>query len=230
MEQAILPRTELIGGDPDLAAAGVIDLLREPAQRTVVIRRFGGTVRERRHAIESALLHPVESADGRPGTFVVAGGDLTGRADGDAIGSSETRGYDLEFLAVRGNLEERTVVVANLVEAAAALADRTGLDEVEVAGGVGLQVEDELVEILRDHHVEVEGLIGIALAVAVRVAQFPDTVAARDEDFPVHDLEPKGMIQAGGETTPSHLRQVVVDARGDEDVAMEGADDGAAVG
>ena len=121
-------------------------------------------------------------------------------------------------------------MVTDLVEAAATFAHGAGLDVIEVTSGVRLQVEYELMEVLRDHHVEVESLIGVGFAVAIRVAEFPDAIAAGDVDFAVHDLKSEGMVQAGGETTPGDLGQFVVDARGDENVAMERTDDGAAVG
>ena len=62
------------------------------------------------------------------------------------------------------------MVVADLVEPAAALTDGSGLDEVEVTRGISLQVEDELMEVLGDHDVEVERLVSVGLAVTVGVA------------------------------------------------------------
>ena len=46
-------------------------------------------MREVDHAVESALLHPIESAHGRPRAFVVTGGELAGRAEADAVGGAE---------------------------------------------------------------------------------------------------------------------------------------------
>ena len=115
-------------------------------------------------------------------------------------------------------------MVADLVEPAAALADGAGLDEVEVACGVSLQVEDELMEVLRGLQFEVEHIVAVRLTVAVRVAELPEAVAAGDQDLAVHDLEAERMIEAGGEATPGDLGESVVDARGHEDVAVESGD------
>jgi len=65
------------------------------------------------------------------------------------------------------------VVVADFVEPAAALTDGSGLDEVEVTRGISLQVEDELMEVLRRLELEVEDVVAVRLAVAVRVAELP---------------------------------------------------------
>ena len=181
------------------------------------------------HAVEATLLHPVESAHGRPGAFVVAGGELAGRADADTVGSSEARSEELALLPIRGNLQERPVVVADLVETPTTLTDGTSLDDVEIAGGVRLEVESELVEILGDHQIEVEGFVGVAFAVAIRVAQLPEAIAAGDIDLAVHDLEAERVIESGSKTTPSDLLQFIIDTRRDEDVAMEGTDDRAPI-
>ena len=229
MQQSVLPRTELIAGHPDLATAGVVDILGEPAERTIVVRRGLRLMGEIDHAVEATLLHPVESAHGRPGAFVVAGGELAGRADADTVGSSEARSEELALLPIRGNLQERPVVVADLVETPTTLTDGTSLDDVEIAGGVRLEVESELVEILGDHQIEVEGFVGVAFAVAIRVAQLPEAIAAGDIDLAVHDLEAERVIESGSKTTPSDLLQFIIDTRRDEDVAMEGTDDRAPI-
>ena len=184
---------------------------------------------ERRNAIEATLLDPIEAADRRPGTFIVTGGELAGRADPDAIRSAETGSEEFALLAVGGDFQERAMMVADLIETPTSLADRAGLDDVEIAGRVGLQVEGELVEIPGDHEVEIEYLVGVALAVAVRITELPDAIAAGDIDLTVHDLEAERVIETGSEATPGDLLEFVIDAGGDEDVAMEGADHRAAI-
>ena len=121
-------------------------------------------------------------------------------------------------------------MIADLVEAAAALADRSCLDDVEVTGRVGLQVEGEFVEALGDHEVEVESLVSVALAVAVGVAQLPDAIAAGDIDLAVHDLESERVIEPGGKATPGNLLELIVDTRSDKHIAVEGADHRTTVG
>ena len=101
MQKSVLPRTELIGGHPDLATAGVVDILGEPAERTIVVRRRRRAMGEVDHAVEAALLHPVEAAHGRPSAFVVTGGELAGRAHPNTIGRAETSREDLELAAIR---------------------------------------------------------------------------------------------------------------------------------
>ena len=103
------------------------------------------------------------------------------------------------------------MMVADLVEPAATLADGSSLDEVEVARGVALEVEDILVEVLRGLQFEIEDVIAVRLAIAVRIAELPKTIAAGDEDLAVHDLEAERMIESGGETAPSHLVEFIID-------------------
>ena len=122
------------------------------------------------------------------------------------------------------------MVVADFVEPAAALTDGSGLDEVEVTRGVSLQVEDEFVEVLRRLEFEIEDVVAVRLAVAVRVAEFPKAVTAGDEHLAVHDLEAERMVKSGGETTPGDLGELVINAGGHEDVAVESGDHGATIG
>ena len=101
VQESVLPRAELVRGHPDLAAAGVVDFLGEPAERSIVVRRGRRAMREVDHAVEATLLDPVEAAHGRPRAFVVPGSDLTSRAHADAIRGAETGREELELLAVR---------------------------------------------------------------------------------------------------------------------------------
>ena len=59
----------------------------------------------------------------------------------------------------------------DLVPARSARPNGTAFDEIEIAVGVGLQIEGEFVEIGGDHGVVVEALIEISLAVAVQIVQ-----------------------------------------------------------
>ena len=102
-------------------------------------------------------------------------------------------------------------MVADLVEPSAALTNRSGLDEVKISRGVALEVEDVLVEVFRGLQFEIEDVIAVRLAVAVRIAELPKTIAAGDEHLAVHDLEAERMIESGGETAPSHLVEFIID-------------------
>ena len=99
------------------------------------------------------------------------------------------------------------MVVADFIKASATFTDRSGLDEIEISCGVGLQIEDELVEVLCHHHIEVKGFVSVALAVAIGVTEFPDAIAASNVDFTPHDLQPERMIKTSGKPTPGDVRQ-----------------------
>ena len=223
VQQPALERAPLVAGDPGLAAAGVVDVLGEPADRLVVHGRLLVAVGEVDDAVEAAGLDPVEPALGHPGPLVVAAGDLAVGADADPVGGAEAGGVVHQGLAVLVDLHHacrcwpRSVSNPRPPPFTGA-----GLGEVEVPLGVGLEVEGELVEAGRHGHVVVERLVEVGLAVAVEVVQPGDPVAAQDVDLVVHDLQAQRLEQPGGEPLPGQLLQLLVDPGDDPDVAAPG--------
>ena len=85
-------------------------------------------------------------------------------------------------------------------------------------------------EVLGYEEVVVEALVEVDLAVAIRVVQPGDAVAAQDVDLLAHHLDAQGLEQAGGDALPGDVLQCVVDAAHQPDVAAPGGDDRPAVG
>ncbi len=70
----------------------------------------------------------------------------------------------------------------------ARVAEVAALGEVEVALGIGFEVERELVVCGRVADVVVEVLVEVRLAVVVQIVQARDLIAAEDVDLVIDDL------------------------------------------
>ena len=232
VEHAALERTPLtlIGGHPDLAAVGVIDVKRHPAEvRVLELLGRRDAVREVGHFDEFAGLGEVDVVDGDPSALVVAVGDLTVRSDAHAVRGADTGSVDLELLAVRRDLEDAAMVLAEGAPAAASRIHGSALKEVEVALRVGLEVERELMEVRGDLDVVVEVLVEVGFAVLVEVVQQRDLVATEDVDLLVDDLQAEAVEDAGGVAMPADLAEFVVGELADPDVATPSGEGDTAV-
>jgi hypothetical protein len=133
---------------------------------------------------------------------------------------AEARGEHLGLAAIFRHLHEaasgRQVGVA-------------GLEEVEVAVGVGLQTG--VVGVLAGAGVPVvaQALVEVGLAVAVAVVQSGELPALQYDDLAVHHLQPERVVQPRGEPLPVALGPGLVHPH-EPDVAVAGADGDAAVG
>ena len=117
------------------------------------------------------------------------------------------------------------MMVAEVIEATTALLDWAGLDEIKVARSIRLEVENELMEVLRHLNVGVKHRIGLGAAYPVGTGlKFPESVTAGDVNHPVHDLQTERMIQPRGKALPSDLLQLGIEARANPDVPMERTD------
>ena len=133
------------------------------------------------------LAQPVQRRGRHPGAFVVARRDQSIRAHADAIGRAETTGDDLKLLPVLAHLEEAAGMRADravaerrlrVAEAAAARVHRIRLREIEIPLRVRLEIKQELVEAARGHHLVVEVLVEVRLAVLVQIVIARELVAA----------------------------------------------------
>ena len=93
-----------------------------------------------------------------------------------------------------------------------------------------MQIEDELVVVGRDDRVVVEVLVQVGLAVPVQVLEPGDLVTAGHINLTLHDLESERLKQTRGEAFPGELLELLIDARDDPHVAVEGANCGPSVG
>ena len=151
----------------------------------------------------AGLGQDVEVVDGDPCALIVAVRDLVVGPDAHAIGGAHAGGDDVEARTVGRQAEDAAMVGAQGAPAAASRVHRAALEEVEVAAGVHLEVEGELVEVGRDLHVVVHVLIRVRLAVAVEVAQAGDLVPSEDMDDTLDHLEPERVEEAGGIALPA---------------------------
>jgi hypothetical protein len=171
----------------------------------------------------------VDVVDRNPSSLVVAVGDLTVRSDAHAVRGADTGSVDLELLAVRRDLEDAAMVLAEGAPAATSRIHGSALEEVEVTLRVGLQVEHELVEIRGDLDVVVEVLVEVGFAVLVEVVQECNLVATEDVDFLVDDLQAEAVEDAGSVAMPGDLAKFVVGELADPDVAAPGREGDAAI-
>ena len=88
------------------------------------------------------------------------------------------------------------------IETAPASLHRAAFREIEIALLVRLQVKSELVEVRRDNDIAVEDLEIVGLAVAVKIDELCDLVAAVHINFAFHYFEPERLKQPRGDAPP----------------------------
>ena len=125
--------------DPDLPAAGVVAVLRHPADRLAGV--VGGGVRWAigLEAEERALVDEVDPRGGHPFALVVGLGELRRRAHAQAVAVADAGGEDFELVAVLVDLQHRAAVGGAVA----------ALGVVEVPLGVGFEVGGVGVAVLR---------------------------------------------------------------------------------
>src|SRR5580765_5828379 len=101
--------------------------------------------------------------------------------------------------------------------------------EVEIARGVSVQVESELVIIIGYHHVVVKILVEVSFTILVQIVQAIDLVATSDIDRIVDDLQPERLKHPGGKPLPRQLVELVVDAGNNPNVTVKSANRRAAI-
>ena len=90
---------------------------------------------------------------------------------------------------------------------------------VEVAVGVGLEGHREFVIVLAGQGVVVEVLIVVDLAVAVKIVQPRDLIAARYVDGLIDNLDAERFVQAGSDALPGNLVHLAAESVHEPDVA-----------
>lgn len=96
---------------------------------------------------------------------------------------------------------------------------------------IGLQPHGKLVKVVGDLGVTIEALVEVGLAVSIQIVEDDNLVPAGDKDPALHDLEPEGLEQTGGDALPGGLRALrMVEAVDFPDIAIPAAhDDGFAI-
>ena len=249
-ERQPLERPPFVARDIDLPAAGIIRRIRHPANRLIVVRRdrrvlvpahelhlgarlgiaridddVGALARERqlalrggRHAVEAAGLDEVQLARGHPVALIVARQNLVVRPDRHAVRRAETGREHLEFRAVLRDAEQRA-----LMRRLDGGRPRRAFEEEKIAVRICVQIEAELVVILRDDRVVVEIFVKIRRAVAVQIMQARDLIAAEHVHFVIDDFEAERLKQARRKPPPRELAERVVDAAHNPHVAVKRA-------
>ena len=69
-----------------------------------------------------------------------------------------------------------------------------------------------------------EEFMDVGFTVVVRIAESPDAIAIEDVNLIVADSAGHRLVEAGGESTPGHLRGVFLESAGQPDVAIESDD------
>src|SRR5688572_4961648 len=109
VQHVALERTPLVARDPDLSAAGIVDVLREPADGIVVGGGFRGTERVVHVTVESTGLDDAETRTGHPVAFIIADGDLVIRPYTHAVGSAQSIGDRFQFRTVLAHFDDAAV-------------------------------------------------------------------------------------------------------------------------
>src|SRR5438034_2336185 len=92
-----------------------------------------------------------------------------------------------------------------------------GFGIIEIPGWIGLKIEGELVKTRRGHHVVIEILIEIRLAITIEIVQARNLIAAKDIDLVVNDFQPQRLEKSRGVAFPDEVIKLVVDAGNDPD-------------
>ena len=188
-----------VGGNPELSAAGAVDEVVHPAEGFVI----GGAVLGVPGpliAVPAAGLDPIDAIAGHPVALVVDAGQFAAGTDAEAVIGAETAGDHLEGRSVFRDFHHGAVM---RVFGGSAVAG--AFDVIETAIGPSLQVEGELVEMFADHAVVIEVFVEIGFAVAVKVVEARDLIAAQCVDFVVDDAEAKRLKEPGGDALPGQF-------------------------
>ena len=224
VQQLVLERAPLVARHPDLAAGGIVILaIGKPHERRL---EFGDRVPMRgvHDAVEAAGSDPVQWIGRNPCPLVVAGGELAGRADPDAVRRAKSGRDDFQFLAVFGDFHQRPRVRGDALKPGAARIHRTGFCKIKIAVLVGLQVKNELVETFGRSVTIAEVLVVTGFAVVVQIVVARELVAAGSVNDIVHNFQAERLIHSGSKAAPFEILQPVVDARNNPDVAVPGAE------
>ena len=133
----------------------------------------------------------------------------------DPVGRSKTAGKYLRLGAVPADPDERAMLRHDGRQRV------TGaFGVVEVAGGVGLQVHGEFVEMLGHLRVVVEVLVEVGFAIAVKIDKAGDLIAAKHVDLLIDDLQSQRLKQSTGDAAPSELAESLAEPLDNPNVAL----------
>ena len=178
----------LAGCVPGLPSAGIVHLVRDPTERSVV--GGGGLlpVMGVHEAVESVLPDQVQARGGDPCALLIGHREFAVRACTGTVGPAKTRGYHLDFRSLRGDLEKssRVLVVCSVP-----------FDIIEISLRVGLKAGSIFVDVLPDATPVIETLVEVCLSIPVEIMQAGDLVPAEHVDLVIDNLEPEGLEKAG---------------------------------
>ena len=95
----------------------------------------------------------------------------------------------------------------------------SGLCKVEVTFAVPVEIEGELVEMVRDVELVVEVLVVVRLTVLIEIVQNRDLIPIQDVDLAIHNFQALRHVEAHRIAAPSKLVQVVIDTVDNPNVA-----------
>ena len=145
-------------------------------------------------------------------------------ADRHAVGDAEPAANHFQVFALGVKFHDRAVVIDFRGQGVT-----RRLGEVEIAVRAAVEIERELVEMVRGVEIVVEVFVEIGLAVVVEVVQDGDLVAVQDIDFSIDHFDALRLMEARGEAPPRQFVEVFVDAVDDPDIARPGCHRGAVV-
>ena len=229
----VLKRTPFAAGHPDLAAAGVVHVHRQPAQRFVVAGGYRHLPVPAFEAVFPALgrdariesdfpavgipegqfplrrrRHAVETAFLNPVQFASRHPMALVIAHRDFV--VRTHRHAVRRAEPGGEHLELQTVPGHLDQRALVRRGdvrfpRRTFRKVEIAPGIRLQIEREFVVVRCHHDVVVEVLIKIRFAVVVQVMQARDLIAAQHINRVVHNLQAKRLKHSRGITPPGQF-------------------------
>jgi len=177
--------------DPDLAAAGVVDIHRKIDQglcEFTFVPLAGVLDSEEGNALGGLVI--IDFTAGLPSAFVFSGGDFT---------------VGVEAFSIGADFNEGAIVWEDFVKASSACEDGGAFGEVEVSFLICFEAELEFVEVVREVDVVVEDFEFVGFVIVVKIVYFIDAIAACNVGDVVKDFEAEGFKESGGVTFPSEV-------------------------
>ena len=218
--------------NPELAAAGVVDVVGEPAKGAFVVGGRVGEISDKLFVVPFAWDNTVETAAIwlAPGdfttrdvaSFIFAGSEFAVWSEAKPAGSAQSPGHAGECFPVRTDFQDGAIVLGEVGKSTSAREDGGAFAEVEVTFLVGLEIEGELVEAGSDEDVVIEAFVKIRLAIVVEIVKAGELVASVGVNDVVDNLKTKSLEKPAGEPAPGDLGEVTVDTLGDPNVPVPG--------
>ena len=142
------------------------------------------------HPRKISFLEIIDFAGRYISSFVLTGsGNRAFGINRHATRGAQATRKDLGVLAIFADFKNNPMIIVSLIEATTTLQNGSGFGNIKIAGGIGMEIKSEFVEIFGNFAIVIEVLVEISFTIVIKIVEASNLILATDVNDVIDDAQ-----------------------------------------